>query len=59
MKFYNFLHAYVKETVIVDRLVMDKDNDCHGGPGQNRGDQGYDTGGDRRIGLYQTQSRSR
>lgn len=25
MKFYNFLHNYVKETVIVDRLVMDQD----------------------------------
>jgi len=25
MKFYNFLHNYVKETVIVDRLVMDRD----------------------------------
>jgi hypothetical protein len=23
MKFYNFLHKYIKETVIVDRLVMD------------------------------------
>jgi hypothetical protein len=25
MKFYNFLHRYIKETVIVDRLVMDRD----------------------------------
>jgi len=25
MKFYRFLHSYVKETVVVDRLVMDKD----------------------------------
>jgi len=25
MKFYNFLHQYIKETVLVDRLVMDKD----------------------------------
>jgi len=25
MKFYNFLHRYIKETVIVDRLVMDPD----------------------------------
>ncbi len=25
MKFYNFLHNYIKETVIVDRLVMDRD----------------------------------
>jgi len=25
MKFYNFLHTYIKETVIVDRLVMDHD----------------------------------
>lgn len=25
MKFYNFLHHYIKETVIVDRLVMDRD----------------------------------
>jgi hypothetical protein len=24
MKFYNFLHKYIKETVIVDRIVMDK-----------------------------------
>lgn len=24
MKFYNFLHNYIKETVIVDRLVMDR-----------------------------------
>lgn len=24
MKFYNFLHRYIKETVIVDRLVMDR-----------------------------------
>ena len=24
MKFYNFLHHYIKETVIVDRLVMDQ-----------------------------------
>jgi len=24
MKFYNFLHRYIKETVIVDRLVMDE-----------------------------------
>ncbi len=24
MKFYNFLHRYIKETVIVDRLVMDQ-----------------------------------
>ena len=25
MKFYKFLHRYIKETVIVDRLVMDRD----------------------------------
>jgi hypothetical protein len=25
MKFYNFLHQYIKESVIVDRLVMDQD----------------------------------
>jgi hypothetical protein len=25
MKFYNFLHNYIKETVMVDRLVMDRD----------------------------------
>jgi hypothetical protein len=25
MKFYRFLHSYIKETVIVDRLVMDRD----------------------------------
>ena len=25
MKFYNFLHRYIKETVIADRLVMDRD----------------------------------
>jgi hypothetical protein len=25
MRFYNFLHRYIKETVIVDRLVMDRD----------------------------------
>ena len=25
MKFYEFLHRYVKETVIVDRLLMDQD----------------------------------
>lgn len=25
MQFYNFLHRYIKETVIVDRLVMDQD----------------------------------
>jgi hypothetical protein len=24
MKFYNFLHRYIKETVMVDRLVMDR-----------------------------------
>jgi hypothetical protein len=24
MKFYHFLHSYIKETVIVDRLVMDR-----------------------------------
>jgi len=24
MKFYNFLHAYIKETVIVDRFVSDE-----------------------------------
>ena len=24
MKFYNFLHKYIRETVIVDRLVMDR-----------------------------------
>jgi hypothetical protein len=24
MKFYNFLHKYVKETVMIDRLVMDR-----------------------------------
>lgn len=24
LKFYNFLHSYIKETVIVDRLVMDE-----------------------------------
>ncbi len=24
MKFYNFLHRYIKETVLVDRLVMDE-----------------------------------
>ena len=24
MKFYNFLHSYIKETVIVDRFVMDR-----------------------------------
>jgi len=25
MQFYNYLHSYIKETVIVDRLVMDRD----------------------------------
>jgi hypothetical protein len=25
LKFYSFLHSYIKETVIVDRLVMDRD----------------------------------
>jgi hypothetical protein len=25
MKFYSFLHRYIKETVMVDRLVMDRD----------------------------------
>ena len=25
MKFYKFLHSYIKETVVVDRLVMDRD----------------------------------
>ena len=25
MKFYRFLHSYIKETVMVDRLVMDED----------------------------------
>jgi hypothetical protein len=25
MKFYRFLHSYIKETVMVDRLVMDRD----------------------------------
>ncbi len=25
MKFYGFLHSYIKETVMVDRLVMDRD----------------------------------
>jgi predicted signal transduction protein with EAL and GGDEF domain len=25
MKFYRFLHSYIKESVIVDRLVMDRD----------------------------------
>lgn len=25
MKFYRFLHSYIKETVLVDRLVMDRD----------------------------------
>jgi len=25
MKFYQFLHSYIKETVIVDRFVMDRD----------------------------------
>ena len=25
MKFYNFLHRYIRETVMVDRLVMDQD----------------------------------
>ncbi len=25
MRFYNFLHQYIKESVIVDRLVMDRD----------------------------------
>jgi hypothetical protein len=25
MKLYNFLHRYIKETVIADRLVMDRD----------------------------------
>jgi hypothetical protein len=25
MKFYKFLHSYIKETVMVDRLVMDRD----------------------------------
>jgi hypothetical protein len=26
MKFYNFLHAYIKESVIVDRFVSDENN---------------------------------
>jgi hypothetical protein len=26
MKFYNFLHAYIKESVIVDRFVSDESN---------------------------------
>ena len=25
MKFYNFLHSYIKETVIIDRFVMDSE----------------------------------
>jgi len=25
MQFYSFLHSYIKETVLVDRLVMDRD----------------------------------